>query len=164
MHKVVLLIGGNLGDRLSNMRRAEERLSHHMDCERRSSLYETEAWGGKSSGKYLNRVMVMASDKSPLEILEVTQEVEASLGRERVTKWGDRTMDIDILYYDSDFVDLPKLKIPHPLIQERRFALVPLAEVLPDFVHPLLKLNQVELLERTKDRSEVKLFFIPPNS
>jgi 2-amino-4-hydroxy-6-hydroxymethyldihydropteridine diphosphokinase len=156
IHKVVLLLGGNLGDRYKNLCLADELLSERMVCTQRSPIYETAAWGGRSQGFFLNRVLVIETDVQPMEVLGICQQVENRLGRSRDLKWGDRTMDIDILYYDSLIIDSPELKIPHPFIAERRFALAPLAALIPAFIHPLLNKTQQELLFATTDSAEVR--------
>ncbi|EON76230.1 2-amino-4-hydroxy-6- hydroxymethyldihydropteridine pyrophosphokinase [Lunatimonas lonarensis] len=100
--------------------------------------------------------MVFETEAQPIEVLRICQRVENRLGRARDLKWGDRTMDIDILYYDSLIIDSPKLKIPHPFIADRRFALAPLAALMPAFIHPLLNRTQKDLLFATTDSAEVR--------
>ncbi|MCC5938991.1 MAG: 2-amino-4-hydroxy-6-hydroxymethyldihydropteridine diphosphokinase [Lunatimonas sp.] len=162
MHKVVLLIGGNLGDRYVNICRAEEYLSAELQGVAKSSIYETAAWGGNSQGDFLNRVLLFETSKTPMEVLRFCQSVEQTLGRLRDLKWGNRTMDIDILYYDDEVLELPDLIIPHPFIRQRRFALVPLAELMPGFRHPVLQRTQAELLQDTADKTEVSKWHLPP--
>lgn len=156
MHKVVLLLGGNMGARYQNILHAERQLESSFLVTATSKIYETEAWGGQSTGSFLNRILVANTTLTPGQVLVVCQQIETEMGRKRDRKWGNRTMDIDILYYDDEVIDLPNLVIPHPYIAERRFTLVPLVELIPDFVHPTLKLTQTELLARTKDQSVVE--------
>lgn len=156
MHRVVLGIGGNLGDRIELMRKAEELLTEKMTCINKSAVYETAAWGGSSAGLFLNRVLIMESDLEAVEVLEFIQDIENRLERKRIRKWGDRTMDIDILYFDSKIIKTDKLEIPHPLLASRNFVLVPLAEVMSHYVHPISGLSQKELLENSTDKSEVR--------
>lgn len=159
MEKLVLIIGGNLGERELLLSQAINLLIENFGgIELKSKVYETAPWGGKSKGAYLNQVLVFSTDLEPEEVLKKTQKIENLLGREREVKWGDRTMDIDILYYGDMVVDYPEIRIPHPFISQRRFVLEPLAEVLPDFIHPLLKMTNAELLHDCRDESQVYVY------
>jgi 2-amino-4-hydroxy-6-hydroxymethyldihydropteridine diphosphokinase len=159
MEKVVLIVGGNLGNRLALIEEATLLLSKTLGNPlASSSIYETEAWGGLSSGNYLNQVLVYETNEMPEFILESILSIEDQLGRQRKVKWGDRNMDIDILYYGSKLINKEDLTIPHPFIQDRRFVLVPLNDVLPEFVHPILLKSQSELLDLCKDQSKVSVY------
>jgi len=156
MHQAVLLIGGNLGDRVESIRRAQALLLDVGKITSRSLLYETQAWGGVSKGLFLNQALVLETPQSPSALLQATQKIENLLGRRREVHWGDRTMDIDIIYYDKLIYKDERLTIPHPMMAERNFVLVPLVEILPDFVHPVLRLNHKTLLSRCRDTSKVE--------
>ncbi|GAB3651153.1 2-amino-4-hydroxy-6-hydroxymethyldihydropteridine diphosphokinase [Echinicola sediminis] len=158
MEQVVLLIGGNMGDREGLMEQALEKLGKHFDLTKKSALYETEAWGGESSGNYLNRALVVETAHSPMQVLDLCQKVEKELGRKRDRKWGDRTMDIDIIFYGDRVIRTDRLKVPHPLMGERRFVLLPIVEILPDFVHPLLQKDMKGMLTDCLDPSKVQLY------
>ncbi|MCH6235524.1 2-amino-4-hydroxy-6-hydroxymethyldihydropteridine diphosphokinase [Cognataquiflexum rubidum] len=159
MNQVVFILGGNLGDRLRLIEGSVELMvSHFGPITRKSSIFETGAWGGKSNGNYLNQVLVFNTSFFPEEILDVILEIELKMGRTRGEKWGDRTMDIDILYFGNEKFQSERLTIPHPFLQERRFVLEPLAETLPDFVHPVLYKTNRELLENCWDKSSVKIY------
>jgi 2-amino-4-hydroxy-6-hydroxymethyldihydropteridine diphosphokinase len=158
MRQIILIIGGNIGDRLSLISQAKQLLNEKIgNVSLISSLYETEAWGEISKGNYLNQIVILESELSAEVILEKALQIEKALGRQREIKWGDRTMDIDILYYGDQMIDTPNLKIPHPYLHLRRFVLVPLAEIAPDFIHPILKSTSTSLLENCEDDSIVKL-------
>ncbi|MEX0884021.1 MAG: 2-amino-4-hydroxy-6-hydroxymethyldihydropteridine diphosphokinase [Cyclobacteriaceae bacterium] len=157
MHKVVLGIGGNLGNRKALLKRAELMLSKEMSFIARSGIYESEAWGGKSTGWYLNRVLIMESSIDPFQALELIQSIEIKLGRRRGEKWGNRTMDIDILYFDDQIISTEQLKVPHPQLEHRNFVLAPLAELLPDYLHPAVGRTQKELLNLSQDTLKVRL-------
>ncbi|MCS4436500.1 2-amino-4-hydroxy-6-hydroxymethyldihydropteridine diphosphokinase [Aquiflexum gelatinilyticum] len=159
MNQVVFILGGNLGDRLRLIEGSVELMvSHFGPITRQSSIFETAAWGGKSNGNYLNQVLVFNTSFFPEEILDVILEIELKMGRTRGEKWGDRTMDIDILYFGNEKFQSERLTIPHPFLQERRFVLEPLAEILPDFIHPILNKSNRELLENCLDKSSVKIY------
>jgi 2-amino-4-hydroxy-6-hydroxymethyldihydropteridine diphosphokinase len=158
MNQVVFILGGNLGDRLRLIEGSVELMvSHFGPITRKSSIFETGAWGGKSSGNYLNQVLVFNTSFFPEEILDIILEIELKMGRTRGDKWGDRTMDIDILYFGNEKFQSERLTIPHPFLQERRFVLEPLAEILPDFVHPVLNKTNRELLAQCPDNSSVQV-------
>lgn len=158
MHQAVLLIGGNLGDREQLIEQAHVLLSTLGQITCQSSLYETQAWGGASEGNFLNQALILHTSLPPLELLEATQEIEHQLGRTREVHWGNRTMDIDIIYVDELVYEDEKLSLPHPRIAERNFVLVPLTEILPDFIHPVLQLSHRTLLQRSGDNNKVKRY------
>lgn len=141
--KIVLGFGSNLGDReeliLSAYGLLEEELGELI---KKSSFIETPAWGFESDNSFINSVAVFETLKSPFEALEICNKIEKELGRKRNPEhrgYQNRTIDIDILFYEDIILDTPTLKIPHPLIAEREFVLKPLKEILPNFLHPILK-------------------------
>jgi 2-amino-4-hydroxy-6-hydroxymethyldihydropteridine diphosphokinase len=122
-----------------------------------SSVYETAAWGNKDQPDFLNMVLIANTQLAPLVAINTLLGIEAELGRKREMKWGQRTIDIDILFFGNKIIQLPQLVIPHPFITQRRFVLMPLAEIAPDFLHPVLKKSMAELLQECPDESQVKL-------
>jgi len=131
-HEVYLGLGSNLGDRASNINAAIRLIGERVgEVVRRSSLIETEPWGFESAHSFLNGVILCETVKTPREVLFLTQQIERDLGRQTKTvrQYADRPIDIDILLYDDLRVDEPDLKIPHPLMQERDFVMLPLREV-----------------------------------
>ncbi|TDK50490.1 2-amino-4-hydroxy-6-hydroxymethyldihydropteridine diphosphokinase [Algoriphagus formosus] len=156
VQEVVLILGGNLGDREQLIREAKQMLVSKALIKGESSIFSTEAWGGKAEGEFLNQVLLVSTEEVPLKFLSFLQTIERDLGREREVTWGDRTMDIDILYWEGQEIQVPNLIIPHPHLHKRRFVLAPLAELLPDWVHPKLNKNSLELLEACEDESKVK--------
>ncbi|WP_375443397.1 2-amino-4-hydroxy-6-hydroxymethyldihydropteridine diphosphokinase [uncultured Fibrella sp.] len=156
---VYLLLGANLGDKQQMFTDARRYIAGQIGpVTAQSRLYESEAWGVADQPTYLNQVLVVATYLEPAEVLSRTQAIEERLGRVRVEKWGSRVIDIDMLFYDAQIICTPTLTVPHPLLHERRFTLVPLAEIAPDFVHPVLKQPVQALLESCADKSEVIKF------
>jgi 2-amino-4-hydroxy-6-hydroxymethyldihydropteridine diphosphokinase len=156
--EVVLSLGGNKGDRRNLLFRAIEALNDHFQLLKVSRIYETSAWGGVAKGDFLNQIAVISTELKPDEVLEIIQEIEMDLGRTREEPWGDRTMDIDILYFGEKVVNTGKLIIPHPYIANRKFVLVPLAELLPKKEHPITGKNTLNMLEECKDLSKVEIW------
>jgi 2-amino-4-hydroxy-6-hydroxymethyldihydropteridine diphosphokinase len=123
-----------------------------------SSVYESEPWGFSSDQQFLNQVVVVESELSPNEMLDEIHIIEAKLGRKRSSAgYQSRTMDIDILFYDDLMVNESDLVIPHPRLHERRFTLLPLAEIAGDFIHPVLSESMDALAEECSDTSKVEL-------
>ncbi|MBQ4353237.1 MAG: 2-amino-4-hydroxy-6-hydroxymethyldihydropteridine diphosphokinase [Prevotella sp.] len=139
-HTVYLSLGSNLGNRKQLLLDAIEKINKKVgNVVRQSSFYETKPWGFESENLFLNAAVKVTTKFSPTELLEVTQQIEREMGRKKKTtynfrqqtpNYSDRPIDIDILLYDDLHVDLPELKIPHPLMQERDFVLVPLREII----------------------------------
>lgn len=132
-----LALGSNLGDRLATLRRAVDLLDARggIDVRRSSRVYETEPVGPPQPA-YLNAVIEVSTDLEPRDLLGAALAVEAELGRERLERWGPRTIDVDVLTYDAVEVHEPDLEIPHPRMHERGFVLVPLAELTADPMLP----------------------------
>jgi 2-amino-4-hydroxy-6-hydroxymethyldihydropteridine diphosphokinase len=154
---IFLLLGTNLGDRLSNLA-AARRLIHVQigPITRSSSIYETAAWGNTDQPTFYNQVIVVDSALAPQPLLAEALSIEHRLGRVREEKWGPRLMDIDILFYDSLIVNEASLNIPHVGVPNRRFVLEPLNEIAPDLLHPGLHKRVRELLKVCEDTSSVK--------
>ena len=138
-HKVYLGLGSNLGDREANVRKAIALIGENIGLViRQSSLIETEPWGFESANKFLNGVILVETSLTPRQLLKATQKIERQLGRRKIVncklsnrKYTDRPIDIDILLYDDLTVDEPDLKIPHPLMEQRDFVMIPLNEIKP---------------------------------
>lgn len=157
MNKIFILLGTNLGDRLQQLSLAKQSLEQQIGMIlQESSIYETAAWGVEDQPSFLNQVILISSPLSALECLNLTQKIELDLGRVRLKKWGERAIDIDLLYFNDEVINYPNLIIPHPFISERRFTLEPLAEIAPTYIHPVYKINNVSLLHNCKDELHVK--------
>jgi 2-amino-4-hydroxy-6-hydroxymethyldihydropteridine diphosphokinase len=144
-----------MGDKKANCLRAIELLEEAGRVVSVSSLYHTEPVGYKEQEDFINAVAAVETDRSPAELLAVCRSIESRLGRERVVRWGPRTIDLDILLYGEMAVNQPELVIPHPLMAARKFVLAPLAEIAPAAVHPVLKKNAAQLLRELRDTSTV---------
>lgn len=123
---------------------------------KRSSLYETASWGKHDQPDFFNQVIEVKTSLKPQELLSGILSIEAQLGRKRIEKWGSRIIDIDILLYQDQVINEPELIVPHPYLAFRRFCLMPLCEIAPEFIHPLLKKNIQELLIELSDDLFVK--------
>lgn len=152
MRNIYLLLGSNLGDRHSYLREGALLIEREIGpIEKSSSIYQTASWGNTGLPEFLNQALQVSTSLSPRDLLFTVNAIEKSLGRERVQKWGSRTLDIDILLYENEIINEPDLVIPHPLMQERRFALAPLCEIAPNVVHPLIQKKIKELLSELSD-------------
>ncbi len=157
----ILGLGTNLGDREGFLKMAVEHLSNLGKVTRTSSLYETPAWGYEDSKSYLNQVVVLKTSLTPSLLFKEIKAIESAAGRvvSRVSdNYEARTLDIDILFFGDTILHSHDLIIPHPRLQLRKFVLVPLVEILPDFPHPELHRSAAQLLERCPDDSEIKKY------
>ncbi len=137
VHQVYLGLGSNLGNRRALLKRAVRLIGERVgEVTRQSTFIETEPWGFESANKFLNAVILCETDMTPREVLEATQQIERDMGRQKAVHrsstnrtYTDRPIDIDILLYDDLTVDEPDLKIPHPLMEQRDFVMIPLREI-----------------------------------
>ncbi|WP_160068869.1 2-amino-4-hydroxy-6-hydroxymethyldihydropteridine diphosphokinase [Sphingobacterium bovisgrunnientis] len=156
VNEIYILLGANLGDPITQLGKARELLKQKLgNLVKASSVYQSEAWGVEDQPIFLNQVLLIETDKSADESLLICQNIENELGRIRKEKWGARLIDIDILYFNSEIIDKPLLKIPHPYIQDRKFTLQPLCEIANSYKHPKLNLTNEQLLLICKDNLEV---------
>lgn len=157
MNIAYLLTGGNLGNREENLTTAREFINQQCGTiSTASSLYETAAWGNTDQPAFLNQALELHTELNARQLIRRLLKVEKIMGRVREEKYGPRLIDIDILLFNNEKHNYQFLKLPHPEMQNRRFALLPLAEIAPNIVHPVLKKTVMELLNECKDELEVK--------
>jgi 2-amino-4-hydroxy-6-hydroxymethyldihydropteridine diphosphokinase len=157
MNKAYLLTGGNMGNRKAMLQQAIQLLNEYCGLvTAESSLYETAAWGKTDQSAFLNQALELSTTLNSKQLIRKILKVEKLMGRERKEKYGPRIIDIDILLFNDEVYDIPFLKLPHPEMQKRRFVLVPLAEIAPDLIHPVLKKTIKDLLKDCPDTLEVK--------
>lgn len=159
MKKVFIALGTNLGERLANLRDAINALAPDVRVLRESNIYETPAWGYTDQPAFLNMVVEAETSLHPRALLDYLKKREAELGRVKNFKYGPRHIDLDILFYDDLVFEDERLQIPHPRLYERAFVLVPLADLAPDLVHPVLGKDVKSLLSML-DRDEIHPFSV----
>ena len=156
--KVFLSLGSNIGDRRAFLKQAakfvHERLGEIID---RSSIYSTNAWGKRDQNDFLNAILHIKTELLPFELLAKIKEIEKEMGRVKDEHWGPRKIDIDIIYYADKIIFENDLIIPHPNMYLRNFVLIPLLEIAPMFIHPVIGLNSMELLKLCPDMGLVEL-------
>jgi len=157
-HIAYIGIGSNLGDKLYY---CEKAISEILKIDRhkllaKSSLFQTEPIGYTSQDWFVNGVIKIETDLEPSELLQTLKTIEAQLGRTETLRWGPRTIDLDILFFDDIQIQTGELKVPHPHIQDRKFVLIPLAEIDRNLIHPVLKRTIQELLDDFKEDQKVE--------
>lgn len=157
MNNSHILLGTNLGNKIANLNKALQLItSAGIKIKKNSPVYQTKAWGNINQDDFYNAVLLVDTSLSATDLLKTVLEIEIRMGRVRGDeKWMPRLIDIDILYYNEEVVQMDNLIIPHPFIAERKFTLIPLNDISPDYMHPLLKSSNSNLLENCKDNSEV---------
>lgn len=159
MKSVFLLLGTNLGDRQANLEQAAALIGQQTgELVAYSAIYETAPWGVTDQPAFLNQVVEIQTELAPDTLLTALLDIEQQIGRQRFRKWGERLIDIDILYYEQMIINAEKLKVPHPELHNRRFTMVPLQEIAADALHPVFELSNSELLDRCPDKLEVVRF------
>lgn len=145
-HTAYIALGSNLGDKEKNLRTALEHLEKHkVKVKKVSSFLRTEPYGVTDQPQFLNAVCCVQTVLAPLELLEVLLSIEKAMGRVRLRHWGERNIDLDLLLYEDCVLHTAKLNLPHPDMQNRDFVLLPLAEIAPQVVHPVLHKTILEL-------------------
>ena len=154
MNTIYLILGGNLGDRQFNLAQAVFQIEKEIGVVQVSSkIYETEPWGFENENNFFNKVVQISSEVKPLVLYKRIKKIESLMGRNHKEEKGyiSRTIDIDILFYNNDIINLPELCIPHPRLHLRNFVLIPMNEIAPYFIHPLLNKTISQLLFECND-------------
>ncbi|MDC3104829.1 2-amino-4-hydroxy-6-hydroxymethyldihydropteridine diphosphokinase [bacterium] len=159
MNEVYLQLGSNIGDRLDNLDQSikiiTERIGNVLE---KSSVYESTPWGVVNQRNFLNQVIFVKSNFDPYTILDLVLQIEKDMGRIRIEKWGERIIDIDILFIDDLIIESENLCIPHEFIAKRKFVLQPMCEIAPGFIHPKLNKTISQLLEECIDDKKVNVY------
>ena len=157
MNTAYLILGGNKGNKAQNLSKAIQLISEKAGVVvKKSDIFATAAWGNTNQPDFFNQAICLQTALSPEDLLKQIISIELLLGRVRGNqKWAERTMDIDILFYNDDIIKTKDLTIPHPLLQERNFVLVPMAQLAPKLVHPVFKKNIETLLSECSDKLKV---------
>lgn len=157
-NQLVISAGGNLGDVQASLSQAKKLIEDRLgEVVKSSSIYKTAAWGVENQPDFLNLVWEVKTDKTAAESLKGLLTIENELGRERKEKWGQRLIDLDILFFNDEIIETADLIVPHPFLHERNFVLIPLVEILPDFVHPKWQKTVSQLLAVCKDQQTVQI-------
>jgi 2-amino-4-hydroxy-6-hydroxymethyldihydropteridine diphosphokinase len=153
MSIVYLGVGSNIGNRQENCREAVRMLAENgLTVVRHSSLVETEPWGVADQSRFINMAVEVETDAAPEQLLVILKKIEKNMGRTNAIRWGPRVIDLDILFYDDLILDTDGLIIPHPLLHERDFVLIPLAEIAPKKIHPRLNKTVHELYSEVSNK------------
>jgi len=150
-------IGSNQGDRVFNCKKALRDISNwqYGKILKVSSWYETEPWGMKEQERFINAVVKISTLCSAFEVLDFLKYTEQKLGKEKLTKWGPRSIDLDLLFFNQDIIETEELVVPHPYLHMRRFVLQPMVELEPQWIHPVFQKPVNYLLKTLKDNSRV---------
>lgn len=153
-----LLLGTNLGDRLENLKVAVSHVERAIGAVfAKSSVYETEAWGKTDQPGFLNQAIAVKSELPPMELLQSLLDIEQKMGRVRLERWGERLIDIDLIFYGDLVVSEGEvLQVPHPEMHHRRFVLEPLNEIAENFIHPVFKQKVSSILANLTDKLTVQ--------
>ena len=159
---VFVLLGSNLGDRELLVNQASKMIGERCGkIVAKSRLYESEPWGFKSEHWFLNQVVKVETALLPDDLMKELLEIEKELGRDRSVPhegYVSRPMDLDILYFGNEIIDTQMVKAPHPRLHERRFTLLPLCDIAPDYVHPAMKKTNLQLLDECQDAGKVNIY------
>jgi 2-amino-4-hydroxy-6-hydroxymethyldihydropteridine diphosphokinase len=159
MNRVYIQLGSNLGDREGYLKQSQVMLIDKIGLIiKKSSIYESSPWGVENQGSFLNQVLLLETDVKPFDLLDRILNIEKEMGRVRIEKWGERIIDIDILFYNDEIIETNNLCIPHPYISKRRFVLSPLDEIAKNYIHPILQKTINKLLSECLDEEKVSVY------
>jgi len=157
MNKAYLLIGGNLGNRYAYLQEAVRLIQESCgNIVHSSAIYETAAWGKTDQPSFYNQALVLETSLKPDDLMQHLLDIETAMGRKRTEKLGPRIIDLDILLIDELVISSSLLQLPHSALPNRKFALLPLSEIAPTLVHPVLHKTIAELLTDCTDELDVQ--------
>jgi 2-amino-4-hydroxy-6-hydroxymethyldihydropteridine diphosphokinase len=156
MTTVLICIGSNIGQRKKNCQRAIALLKDKVTILKTSSFYETEPWHNTKGACFVNCITEIVTSLDPRRLLDILKWIEQKMGRVDAGKWGPRIIDLDILFYGDEIIEENDITIPHPFLDKRAFVLVPLSEIAPDILHPVINKTATEMLSELKDTGSVK--------
>jgi 2-amino-4-hydroxy-6-hydroxymethyldihydropteridine diphosphokinase len=152
--KLVLSLGSNLGNRYAYLLRAIQKIEKYFNSKPViAHFYETPPWGNENQSRFINTAIYLHTDIPLDQCLKKVQAIEKEMGRIKTEKWGPRMIDIDILFYEDDVVEIDELVVPHQHLHQRAFVLKPLQDILPNFIHPLKKKTIIQLIEDIDDNT-----------
>ena len=154
-----ILLGSNLKNREKQLKLATFLINEKIgSVSKKSKIYETEPWGTEGQADFLNQILEIKTNRSPIEILETCLDIESKMGRKRLGKYSARVIDIDLLFLGDEIVESEKLTLPHPRLHLRRFVLKPMVEIAPELIHPVFGKTMKMLLDECPDELEVNIF------
>ena len=161
MNQVYLQLGSNMGERYQYLSSAISLIEEKIGVvESASKIYESTPWRIDGQENYLNQVLLVKSNLSSLGVLHEALQIENELGRVRLEKWGERIIDVDIIFYNDEMIETAELCVPHKHMHERLFVLFPLVEIAPDFIHPKYKKTIIELVASCSDIDKVEEYVL----
>jgi len=161
MNIIYLQLGTNLGEREKNLKKVISLIERYISkISQKSKVYLCSPWGRANQDDFLNQVICLESKFSAEKILKIIHLIENEMGRTRAEKWGERIIDIDILFFNNEIINQGNLIIPHPYLHERLFVIIPLMEISPNFIHPIFKKDITSLFETCKDQEKVTEYAI----
>ena len=157
LNQAILLLGSNLGNKEDNLKQAialiENRTGRIINI---SDVYKSEPWGNAEQDEFVNQAILLQTSFAAVDLLQMLLNIELTMGRRREGKWGPRIIDIDILDYNGEVIQNEELICPHPYLPERMFALKPLQQLLPNWIHPILNKSVSELIANCNDENKVE--------
>ena len=160
-NKVYLQLGSNMGDRNAYLKNTIDFIAEEIgEIRKKSKIYESAPWGVENQNNYLNQALEITTDLSAEEVLEGVLKIEDKIGRVRNEKWGERIIDIDLLFFDDLIIEKEGICIPHIHLHNRKFVLIPLNEIVPNFIHPKYNKTIDELLKECKDTEKVETYAV----